>query len=109
MWEVRYQPTRRSLQEFHVGVCVAARHLTQSPSYHTCQSINGVACVSLQVEASEDQTSEVAELVALGRCMRALDRPQDASHMFELALTIMPGCVCACAWGYFFLYIGFIP
>ena len=53
--------------------------------------------VFLQVEASEDQTSEVAELVALGRCMRALDRPQDASYMFELALAIMPGYVHTCA------------
>ncbi len=31
--------------------------------------------------------------MALGRCMRALDRPLDASHMFEHALTISPGYV----------------
>jgi hypothetical protein len=35
--------------------------------------------------------AEAVELVALGRCMRALDRPVDAVRMFEEALTIRPG------------------
>ncbi len=52
---------------------------------------------SAAAEKVADILEEAGELVALGRCMRALDRPSEAVTMFEAALRIAPNHASALA------------
>ena len=53
-------------------------------------TVGKAALASLKDEARADAEQEALELVALGRCMRALDRPFDAMSKFEAALRVVP-------------------